>query len=72
MLERRAMSMLTIEGLIAVLSFGATMFGLGFAMGSYDNHKNTQQKAAPYPAKLRAASCCNYLNGLTVYRRRLL
>jgi hypothetical protein len=42
MLERRAMSMLTIEGLIAVLSFGATMFGLGFAMGSYDNHKNTQ------------------------------
>lgn len=36
--------MLTIEGLIAVLSFGATMFGLGFAMGSYDNQKIRSKK----------------------------
>ncbi len=31
--------MLTIEGLIAVLRFGLTCFGLGYAIGSKDNNK---------------------------------
>lgn len=31
--------MLTIEGLIAVISFELTAFGLGYAIGSKDSHK---------------------------------
>lgn len=31
--------MLTIDGLIAVLSLCATFFGLGYAMGSHDSDK---------------------------------
>lgn len=31
--------MLTMEGLLAVLSFGAAMFALGYTMGSRDNDK---------------------------------
>ena len=31
--------MLTIEGLLAVLSFGLTCFSIGYAIGSNDNHK---------------------------------
>jgi len=31
--------MLTIEGLIAVLSFMLTAFGLGYAIGRNDNNK---------------------------------
>lgn len=31
--------MLTIEGLIAVLSFGLSCFGIGYAIGRNDNHK---------------------------------
>ena len=37
--ERRAEWMLTIEGLIAVISLVLTAFGLGYAIGSKDNHK---------------------------------
>ena len=37
--ERRATLMLTIEGLIAVLSFGLTCFSIGYAIGRNDNHK---------------------------------
>ena len=39
LLERRATLMLTIEGLLAVLSFGLTCFSIGYAMGRNDNHK---------------------------------
>ncbi len=35
--------MLTIEGLIAVLSFGIACFGLGFACGRRDNNGKTQK-----------------------------
>jgi len=38
--------MLTIEGLIAVLSLCATFFGLGYAMGSHDRD-NTKITAQP-------------------------
>ncbi len=31
--------MLTIEGLIAVISLVLTVFGLGYAIGSKDSHK---------------------------------
>ncbi len=31
--------MLTIEGLIAVISLVLTAFGLGYAIGNKDNHK---------------------------------
>ncbi len=31
--------MLTIEGLIAVISLALIAFGLGYAIGSKDNHK---------------------------------
>jgi len=31
--------MITIEGLIAVLSFGLTCFSVGYAIGSKDNDK---------------------------------
>ena len=34
--------MLTIEGLIAILSFGIACFGVGFAIGRKDN--NNPQK----------------------------
>ena len=37
--ERRATLMLTIEGLLAVLSFGLACFSIGYAMGRNDNHK---------------------------------
>ncbi len=37
--ERRAEWMLTIEGLIAIISLVLTAFGLGYAIGSKDNHK---------------------------------
>ena len=37
--ERRAEWMLTIEELIAVISLVLTAFGLGYAIGSKDNHK---------------------------------
>ncbi len=37
--ERRAKRMLTIEGLIAVISLVLTAFGLGYAIGSKDNDK---------------------------------
>jgi hypothetical protein len=37
--ERRAKWMLTIEGFIAVLSLVLAAFGLGYAIGSNDNHK---------------------------------
>ena len=37
--ERRAKLMLTLEGLLAVLSFGLTCFSIGYAIGSNDNHK---------------------------------
>ena len=37
--ERRAERMLTIEELIAVISLVLTAFGLGYAIGSKDNHK---------------------------------
>ena len=36
--ERRAMWMLTIEGLISVLGLCLTCFGLGYAMGNKDNN----------------------------------
>ena len=32
--------MLTIEGLIAVLSFGLTCFGTGYAIGRRDSNKS--------------------------------
>ena len=32
--------MLTLEGLIAVISLCLTAFGLGYSMGSKDNHKS--------------------------------
>ena len=32
--------MLTLEGLIAVLSFGLTCFSIGYAIGRNDNHKS--------------------------------
>ena len=38
--------MLTLEGLIAVLSFGLTCFSIGYAIGRNDNHKS-QKIAAP-------------------------
>ena len=41
--------MLTMEGLLAVLSFGAAMFALGYTMGSRDNDKT--QKQPPRPQK---------------------
>ncbi len=31
--------MLTIEGLLAVLSFGLTCFSIGYAIGRNDSHK---------------------------------
>ena len=34
--------MLTIEGLIAVISLVLTAFGLGYAIGSKDNDKNSR------------------------------
>ena len=37
--ERRAEWMLTIEGLIAVISLCVGCFSLGYAIGSKDNHK---------------------------------
>ena len=37
--ERRALPMLTMEGLIAVISLCLTAFGLGYAIGSKDNNK---------------------------------
>ena len=37
--ERRAEWMLTIEGLIAVISFVLTAFGLGYAIGSKDSNE---------------------------------
>ena len=37
--ERRALPMLTIEGLIAVISLSLTAFGLGYSLGSKDNNK---------------------------------
>ena len=39
LVERRAALMLTIEGLLAVLSFGLACFSIGYAMGRNDNHK---------------------------------
>ena len=33
------MLMLTVEGLLAVLSFGLTCFSVGYAIGRKDNHK---------------------------------
>ena len=38
-MERRATLMLTIEGLLAVLSFGLACFSIGYAIGRNDNHK---------------------------------
>ena len=35
--------MLTIEALIAVLSFGLTCFSVGFAIGRCDNDQKTQK-----------------------------
>ena len=35
--------MLTIEVLIAVLSFGLTCFSVGFAIGHCDNNHKTQK-----------------------------
>ena len=35
--------MLTIEGLLAVLSFGLTCFSVGYAIGRNDNHHKTQK-----------------------------
>lgn len=32
--------MLTLEGLIAVISLCLTAFGLGYSIGSEDNHKS--------------------------------
>ena len=32
--------MLTLEGLIAVISLCLTAFGLGYSLGSKDNHKS--------------------------------
>ena len=37
--ERRAKRMLTIEGLIAVISLVLAAFGLGYTIGSKDNDK---------------------------------
>ena len=37
--ERKAEWMLTVEGLPAVISLVLTAFGLGYAIGSMDNHK---------------------------------
>ena len=34
--------MLTLEGLIAVLGFGLTCFGLGYAIGN-DDRRNSQK-----------------------------
>lgn len=31
--------MLTIEGLLTVLGFGATMFALGYEIGTHNDHK---------------------------------
>ena len=39
-MERRADAMLTIESLIAVLSFGVGCFSVGYAFGRKDNHKS--------------------------------
>ena len=39
-LRKEGMRMLTIEGLIAVLSLALTAFGLGYAIGSKDNNKS--------------------------------
>lgn len=57
--------MLTIEGLIAVISLVLTAFGLGYAIGSKDNHKT--QKQPPRSDKLSGLSGLTYV-GLTVYR----
>ena len=57
--------MLTIEGLIAVISLVLTAFGLGYAIGSKDNHKT--QKEPPRSDKLSGLSGLTYV-GLTVYR----
>ncbi len=35
--------MLTIEGLIAVLNFGLTCFGLGYAVGRSDKDHKSQK-----------------------------
>ena len=37
--KRRATLMLTIEGLLAVLSFGLACFSVGYAIGRNDNRK---------------------------------
>ena len=34
--------MLTIEGLLAVLSFGLACLSIGYAMGRNDNHKTQE------------------------------
>ena len=38
-MERRAKFMVTIEVLLAVLSFGLTCFRIGYALGYNNNHK---------------------------------
>ena len=58
--------MLTIEVMLAVLSFGLTCFALGYAIGSNDDKT---QKQPPSPEK-RGGYLLSYL-GLTVYRQHL-
>ena len=38
-MEGRAIIMITIEALLAVLSFGLTCFSIGYALGHNNNHK---------------------------------
>ena len=59
--EKRAEWMLTIEGLIAVINLVLTAFGLGYAIGSKDNHKT--QKQPPWPRKLSGYFCVTYCVG---------
>ena len=64
--------MLTIEGLIAVISLCVTCFGLGYAIGSKDNDKT--QKQPPQSGKLSGyLSDCFRANRLSaVPKGRLL
>ena len=64
-LLKEGMLMLTLEGLIAVISLCLTAFGLGYTIGS----NNKTQKQPPTAQETETAFLSFIFSGLTVYRQ---